>query len=92
MATEGQGRSGGLLKDKVASEGTQSDTWFRVPSTIVLRLGHFESFGFTDLRGFFLLLDEISMFLFEVIAVWLLMKGRHPGARVLIATTWSGGG
>lgn len=31
------------------------------------------------------------MFLFELIAVWLLMKGRHPGARVLIATTWSGG-
>lgn len=30
------------------------------------------------------------MFLFELIAVWLLMKGRHPGARVLIATTWSG--
>lgn len=32
------------------------------------------------------------MFPFELIAVWLLMKGRRPGAKVLIATTWSRGG
>lgn len=30
------------------------------------------------------------MFPSELIAVWLLMKGRRPGAKVLIATTWSG--
>lgn len=29
------------------------------------------------------------MFLFELTAVWLLIKGRRPGARVLIAATWS---
>ena len=29
------------------------------------------------------------MFWFELIAVWSLMKGRHPGARALIAATWS---
>lgn len=29
------------------------------------------------------------MFPFELAAVWQLMKGRRPGARVLIATTWS---
>lgn len=32
------------------------------------------------------------MFPFELMAVWLLMKGRCPGARVLTATTWSGDG
>ena len=29
------------------------------------------------------------MFWFELTAVWSLMKGRHPGARALIAATWS---
>lgn len=31
------------------------------------------------------------MFPCELTALWLLMKGRRPGARVLIAPTWSGG-
>ena len=29
------------------------------------------------------------MFWFELTAVWSLMKGRRPGARALIAATWS---
>lgn len=32
------------------------------------------------------------MFPSELIAVWLLMKGRRPGAKALIAATWSGVG
>ena len=32
------------------------------------------------------------MFPWELTAVWSLMKGRHPGARVLIAATWSRSG
>lgn len=46
---------------------------------------------FYRFRRFFSLLNGRSMLPCELAALWLLMKGRRPGARVLIAPTWSGG-